>query len=119
MANTILFPQLSLQMTNIYHCSNCLLLWTTRDIVTQMAFIVLTDENECLLGTANCPDTTTCVNTEGGFSCEPNTSGGNGNTNTQCPDGTEYDIASGECQPTRTCATGTAFNTVTRECEGK
>ncbi|XP_021357411.1 fibulin-1-like isoform X3 [Mizuhopecten yessoensis] len=72
------------------------------------------DIDECARGTSNCVGDKRCINTEGGFSCEPITVPVN-----QCPDGTEYDVASGECQPitTETCDPGYAFNTVTEACD--
>ncbi|XP_060072748.1 fibrillin-2-like isoform X2 [Ylistrum balloti] len=72
------------------------------------------DNDECVLGTSNCPGDTRCVNTDGGFSCEPVNA-----PVSECPDGMEYDIASGECQRklTQTCDPGFAYNTVSMTCD--
>ncbi|XP_033745420.1 fibulin-1-like isoform X2 [Pecten maximus] len=70
------------------------------------------DVDECVLGTSNCIGDTRCVNTDGGFSCEPVTT-----PVRECPDGTQFDIASGECRPIVTCDQGYAYNTVSQTCD--
>ncbi|XP_069142650.1 fibulin-1-like isoform X5 [Argopecten irradians] len=70
------------------------------------------DVDECTSGAANCIGDTQCLNTEGGFSCEPVAP-----PVSQCPDGTTYDETSGECQPSVSCDQGYAYNTVSQACD--